>query len=147
MILLTGKKYEAREKKEAPVPLGTEEQYGDPENLSYFEETGGEYEALIMADTQNMVLTGNEIILLEGGMDDYGINSLDDYLLRYLNHYLGEGLYEATVREGTFVGDPNYPRFTVDVTLYRDSSLTYEIHCTYKTGSQRYSFRCEEIEE
>ena len=146
-ILMKNKDKPKEEKKYGELKLlGTEEEYGDPENVAYYQETGGEYEQEIITDTTNMVYLKSEHILFENGIDDYGINSLDDYLLRYLNYYLGEEIYEAEIREGSFEEDTNYPRFEVTVNLYHDDTVTYKIKCTYKRQKQRYAFNCKEIE-
>lgn len=128
------------------VLLGTEDEYGDIENLSYYSDTGGSCDELVIEDITNVVFIENEYILFENGLDDYGINSLDDYILRYLNHYIGDDIYTVKVLENSFEKDVNYPSFVLNVSLKNNLEITYSVKCIYKTHSQRYSFYCEEIE-
>lgn len=126
--------------------LGSEDDYGDEENLSYYSDTGGNFDSEFQNDTMNTVLTANEHVLFEKGMDDYGINSLDDYLLRYLNYYIGENIYYATIMEEDYVADVNFPVFYVQITIDDDAESIYRVKCIYKKPYKRYLFYCNEIE-
>lgn len=122
---------------------GTETEYGDKGNLSYYTSTGSKEDVDdIPKDITNAVFLYNESVLAKNGLDTYGINSLQEYLLRYLNYYLGEGVYKVTVMEESYKEDQNYPEFSV-----KEEETGYIIKCIYKRADQRYSFKCDEINE
>ncbi len=122
---------------------GIETQYGDKENLGYYTSTGSKEDVDdIPEDITNAVFLYNESVLADNGLDIYGINSLDEYLLRYINYYIGEGVYKITVVDNSFKDDQNYPEFDV-----RMEDEGYLIRCMYRRGEQRYSFECQEIQK
>ena len=96
--------------------------------------TGGELHEPIQYD--NIVFLDNGSYLYEQGLDQYGINSFETYLLRYLNYYLGAAEYHAVVFD--YKGDVNFPSFTAIVE-------DYKIKCIYDISSKRYAFHCDEI--
>jgi len=125
--------------------LGTEEEFGDIQNVAYYQDTGGENDADVFSKTDNFVLISGEQILQEAGFDYYAISSLDEYLLRYINYYIGNGVYYATISEGSATKDTNYPSFTV--IIENERSEKYYVHCTYRVLAMRYSFSCEAMEK
>ncbi len=119
--------------------LGTAEEYEDPYNLSLHCDTGGDL--LLEEDEQfdNIVFCDNIADLVETDLTIYGINSLEEYMLRYLNYYLGESEYHISVSD--YRADANFPSFTAKL-----EGTSYLIRCTYNKATCRYHFHCKEID-
>lgn len=123
--------------------LGTEEEYGDPGNLSFYTSTGADDAEILPEDIQNYVFIDQMGYLEENGLDTYGLNSLNEYMLRYLNYYIGEGVYQGAVLEENYNSDHNFPSFYVKI---KKDGKEYIIRCIYRRADMRYEFICKEIE-
>lgn len=121
---------------------GTENEYGDKENLSYHTTTGAPEDVDVLpVEVTNKVLLYGEDILLNNQLDTYGINSLPEYLLRYFNYYIGEGIFKVTVIANSYQHDVNFPSFKIKT----EDANEYVIKCIYRRADQRYDFICEDI--
>lgn len=120
--------------------IGAATDYYNPEEVSDYADTGGD---LIEDGTRifkNGVLCDNINILADTTLPLYGIHSLEPYMLRYLNYYIGEGEYHIKIMD--FKEDTNFPSFHVSLLNTGDT-----IKCTYNIATQRYSFSCKNIEK
>lgn len=91
-------------------------------------------------DSKNYPLQVNVTNLSELGktsIPDYGLSSLEEYLSRYVSHYLGtENNFKAVYVENSYRENINFPIFFIKITGDED----IQVKCVYKVVEQRYSF-------
>lgn len=141
--LLLIRRDSAERKKSVVTLLGTEEEYGDQENLSFWaEHTGSTADCDNENDLPYRVIIKNTENLAEFGLPIES-NNLYYYLEYYLDYYTDFDRWHVTIQKNSFVNDMNFPYFYVTVEELPDIS----IKCIYSTCEKTYDFKCSKIEK
>ena len=102
---------------------------GDSLNIGLYDDTISEQdEAFASKNAPHRVTIVN--------LDNYAVDSLEDYLDRYFDYYLANGMkYEGSIIKDSYKYNINFPSFKIYV-----SELDLEINCLYIVARNRYRF-------
>lgn len=132
-------------KEETVILLGTEEEYGDMDNVSYWaEQTGSEIDCDNEDDIPYRILIENPQVFADFNLPP-NAQRLSFYLERYLAYYTeldSSKKWHVSIAEGSLVNDVNFPYFCVIVEEYPEEP----IKCIYSTCEESYNFICPYIE-